>query len=407
MRRSRSVLPVAVGFLLVQLGVSSLARGGDWRPPSFHFSGFGPGFGKRGPEYDVVARPSPAQQSNPPFVSPTPPVNATPPGPPTPPGPSPAEVAAQRLRSEASSLHDQGVRNWRNKEWKSAADAFQAALDKCPENRTYQTDLKNALTAVAYEKHIQEVQERKGRALLEMGDCLGALSEALADVKSQVAASKMARIFQAGAEPEFGPDVVLTDASVVDLRRASTAVVGLEQLRSPYAKPPQPVFAGAANRLSDDQMLKLGNILLEYEINNGPTEQEVNELLGLPGIDHGGGTPAGGAPGTEKKQIHAALERFSGRLMDGCRSALRQTSQEIAEDPLTTKVQAMAALAGADHVNPAVRRLWEEHNSEAQQRLLARFRVVQDMAVRQLGAECTVIFKQAGPSPAQTAPGGR
>jgi hypothetical protein len=376
--------------LLLNTCLLSLFGSEDWKPPTFHVStsSFGPGFGKMGPEYRVTPSRQPSGNN-----SPTP-------------MPSPTELRTRQLQTEAYDFNEQGNQYAKNKQWELAANAYRSALNKYPDDQAnarniqvVKANLGKALTALAYEKRVREEEESKGHALKEMSDCVRVLLESLAELKSDVACRKIARGIETGASPEFSGGAILADASVVDLREMKIGVVALGRFRSPYAEAPQPVFASGSNRLNDDRMATIGNLFLRYEMGFGPSEEEIERLIGLPSprlTSTPSNETATPALQIEHKQIQAALDRFSSRLMRGCNEAMDQTSKELNDDPVTQRVKAIVALQGSDHIDPVIRDMWEQRHKEAQQRLFTRFLVVQDMVIKQLGIECTLIFKQAG-----------
>ena len=97
-------------------------------------------------------------------------------------------------------------------------------------------------------------------------------------------------------------------------------------------------------------------------------------------------------PASERKQIHAALERFSASLVTGCNKALYATSQQLNNDPLVKNIRTLTAAVGWKQVDPAIKAQWEQRNREAEEQLFAQFTNAQDQAMRQLGFECTTIF---------------
>jgi hypothetical protein len=138
------------------------------------------------------------------------------------------------------------------------------------DNKDVRDALKAARTCLAYEKYLEEEKKKKGETLLEMSDCLSALSAALANVDASVACNKMGRCAEPGVEPEFAGADAWQDASVVDLRQARLGVVAMEALQSPYAKAPPPVFAKGPAHLSNKQMAALGELLVSCEAGMPP-----------------------------------------------------------------------------------------------------------------------------------------
>jgi len=387
--RIRFLIAILCFFLLNTCLLSSFGSE-DWKPPTIRVStsSFGPGFGKMGPEYRVTPSSQSSGNNNPASM------------------PSQVESRNQQLLMEAIDLNNQGNQYATNKQWELAANAYRAAFSKLPDNeantrniQVVKANLGKALTALAYEKRVKEEEESRGHALTEMSDCLRVLSESLAEVKSDVACQKIARGIETGTSPEFSGGAILADTSVVDLREMKIGVVALGRLRSPYAEAPQPVLGSGSNRLNDDQMTTIGNLFLRYEMGFGPSEEEIERLIGLPSprlTNTPSNQTATSTLQAEQMQVRAALDRFSSRLMRGCNEAMDQTSKELNDDPVTLKVKALAALNGSENIDPVIRGMWEKLNREAQQRLFTRFLVVQDMVIKQLGTECTLIFKQAG-----------
>ncbi len=60
-------------------------------------------------------------------------------------GPSPREVSLQCLK-EAHELNERGSQYYNDKQWKLAAEAFKAALDKCPDDPVIQSNYELAKT---------------------------------------------------------------------------------------------------------------------------------------------------------------------------------------------------------------------------------------------------------------------
>jgi hypothetical protein len=380
-----------------------VASGGDWNPGMPKLPGFGPGFGKRGPEYSPPPPPPTGGSSNP--------GQSQSPGQSGNSGRTPEELEAQKRsqaeiadyqrKKAANDLNEEGLRHWGKNDWAKAVAAFQAALDKWPDNRVYQGNLKQALAALAYEKRLKEEQERRNKALTDMSECLGVLSDALADVKTSVACDSLAISVETGAAHRSSGQPVLTEASVANLRHAATGIVGMQKFVSQYNQPPQTAgYVAGANPLTDAQMAMLGNFLLYDEIGKKPSERDIDELLGLPPMDHGGHLPkaATRALQAERDQIRAALARFSKVLIDGCNEQVELVAKELRDDPICQKIKEIAALDGLDRMDPAIRQLWEQRKKQSQEQLFARFRVVQDRAMRQLGTECSGVFRQAQPS---------
>jgi hypothetical protein len=343
---------------------------------------------------------TPRRQSN---ISVTMPQEISQPAPVTPAQPTAQQAAQQAAQQEAQRLYSEGRAAAYNKDWQKAIECFLKALDIC-DNKDIRDALKAAKTCLAYEKYLQAAEKERGETLVGMSDCLCALSAALADLNSSVACNKMARTLQSGAEAEFPAEDVLTDASVVDLRDAKLGIVAMEKLQSPYAKEPPPVFASGPNRLSDQQMAQLAECLVNCEAGRPVSERQIEELLGIPPIDHPDGPPE--TLQTEHGQIHAALDRFSDRLVKGCNEALAATLLEFQKDPVTQTIRAVAAHPGTA-APPELMELWNQNLQEVHQRLFERFRMVQDAAVDELGMECTLVFKQSAGSPAKNPEGGR
>lgn len=68
-------------------------------------------------------------------------------------GPSPQEISVQvqQRQKEAHDLNEQGVQYYNNKQWQQAANAFKAALDKNPDDKTIHENYKQAVAALAAE----------------------------------------------------------------------------------------------------------------------------------------------------------------------------------------------------------------------------------------------------------------
>ncbi len=307
--------------------------------------------------------------------------------------PSPQQNAAQQA---AHNWFSQGVTAMNARQWDAAVHCFSRALEFSDEKEIRQ-GLLSAQAFMAYEQRLREEQEQKGRALVNMSDCLTVLSEALADIKSSVAGDSIARSVQAGEAPSTATGGVLADASVVDLRHVTLGMVEVEKLQSPYARMPEPIYAAGQVKLTDKQMTKMANLFLGYEMGFSPSERDIEEMLDLPVVEHTNGTPAADSrvSGAEHKQIHAALERFSTALVKGCNEALYHTSQRLNNDPLVRNARTLAATDGWEHVDPAIKALLAQRDREAHAQLFAQFRIVQDQAMQQLGFECTTIFQMA------------
>ena len=310
----------------------------------------------------------------------------------TPAPPTAAPPHETDARQTARHWFSQGVAAMNVKDWAGAERFFAQALQFI-DDADIRRGLLDARTFKAYEQYLKEEQARKGRELLQMSDCLTALSEALAAVKSSVADSGITRHVQAGADDAVAGDSVLTDADVVDLRHVTLGIVDLEQLKSSYARPPAPITVHEPTPLTDKQTTKLANIFVAYELGFSPSEQDIEELLGQPVIDHSRpATQDSRAAASERKQVHAALDRFSVSLVAGCNKALSATSQQLNADPLVKNIKTLTAAVGWDNLDPALKAQWAERNLEAEQQLFAQFTNVQDRAIRQLGFECTAIF---------------
>ncbi len=312
------------------------------------------------------------------------------------PAPSPTPSPQQNYAQQAAkNWFTHGVTAMNNKDWDLAAQCFSRALEFSNDKEIRQ-GLLSAQAFKAYELRLREEQEQKGQALVKMSDCLTALSEALADIKSSVAGDSIARSVQAGEATHAATDGVLADAGVVDLRHVTLGMVDVDKLQSPYARTPEPIYAEGQVRLSDKQLTKMANLFLGYEMGFSPSEQDIEELLDLPVVEHTQGMPAadGKVSETEHKQIHAALERFSTALVKGCNEALFHTSQRLSNDPIVRNARTLAAADG-DHVDPAIKDLLAQRYREAHAQLFAQFRIVQDQAMQQLGFECTTIFQMA------------
>jgi hypothetical protein len=98
------------------------------------------GFGKRGSEYNVP--PPPSGNNNNPSEA------------------SPEDAAAQQRRQDAQDLNKQGIQFWNNGQWKLATNAFNAALEKWPDNETIRQNLKIASDKVA-EKEAQKKRDQQ------------------------------------------------------------------------------------------------------------------------------------------------------------------------------------------------------------------------------------------------------
>jgi hypothetical protein len=59
------------------------------------------------------------------------------------------EILVQQRQKEAHDLNEQGVQYYNNKQWKLAADAFKAAMDKNPDDQTIRRNYEHALQAAA------------------------------------------------------------------------------------------------------------------------------------------------------------------------------------------------------------------------------------------------------------------
>ena len=65
--------------------------------------------------------------------------------------PSSQEIAGKQRQQEAHSLNEQGVQYCKDKQWQKAVDAFEAALDKNPDDKTIRDNYKQAVAALAAE----------------------------------------------------------------------------------------------------------------------------------------------------------------------------------------------------------------------------------------------------------------
>ena len=74
------------------------------------------------------------------------------------PGTSPQEDTALR-KKQAHDLNEQGVQYYNNKQWKLAADAFKAALEKSPDDQTIRDNYKHAQEYLAAEDAKQKVKQ--------------------------------------------------------------------------------------------------------------------------------------------------------------------------------------------------------------------------------------------------------
>jgi hypothetical protein len=63
--------------------------------------------------------------------------------------PSTQEILVQQRQKEAHDLNEQGVQYYNNKQWKLAADAFKAAMDKNPDDQIVRRNYEHALKAAA------------------------------------------------------------------------------------------------------------------------------------------------------------------------------------------------------------------------------------------------------------------
>ncbi|MBI5436102.1 MAG: hypothetical protein HY937_03185 [Nitrosomonadales bacterium] len=73
-------------------------------------------------------------------------------------------VQVQQRQKEAHELNEQGVQYWKNKQYQQAADAFEAALDKNPDDKTIRENYKQAVAALA-----AETAERRTTPLTGVG----------------------------------------------------------------------------------------------------------------------------------------------------------------------------------------------------------------------------------------------
>jgi len=210
-----------------------------------------------------------------------------------------------------------------------------------------------------------------------MSDCLTALSEALAAVKSSVADGVSRAACRQGGSHRPA-DSVLTDADVVDLRHVTLGMVDLEQLKSPYATAPAPITMHEQSHVTDKQATKMANLLVGYELGFSPSEQDIEELLGCP-LSNTALSPRRRitGPGHERKQIHAALERFSASLVSGCNQALLVTRDNSMTIP-SSKTSEHWRRPRVDNVDPAIKEQWEKRNQQAEQQLFTQFTSVQD-----------------------------
>jgi hypothetical protein len=314
------------------------------------------------------------------------------------------QVSAQESGTQA--FASQGWDAMNRREWAKAQGLFAKALELGDDERIRQA-LMTAQTFMRYEQNLREAERQKGRTLVGMSDCLRALSGALADLKSSVASGALARELALGTAPSLPRSTVLSDASVVDLRRATTSVIALDRLQSPYAGAPQPILPPGSTHLTGRQTARLANLFLDYELGYGTSESDITDLLGLPSPREYGRSGKALTPALEdeRRQIGAALGRFREDLVGGCNDALHRTAHELDDDPVTKRIRAAAAVAGADHVDLVLQALWDQRNREAQQRLFVRFSLVQELAIQRLAAQCTMIFHNAPatPTPARRA----
>ena len=72
--------------------------------------------------------------------------------PPPPAGPSAEELARQQAHAEANQLNQVGVGHFNGRRWQQALAAFRAALEKWPDNKTIQRNLRNAQNALSGEQ---------------------------------------------------------------------------------------------------------------------------------------------------------------------------------------------------------------------------------------------------------------
>lgn len=301
------------------------------------------------------------------------------------PQPQPQVTEEQRKREAAENWYSQGRSAMRDKNWQKATECFNKALENWDSKDTRDA-LKVAEACLLYEQRMKAEADRKGRELLAMSDCLGALSCALADVKSSVATSNIVRCVEAGRDPELGTQGILANAAATDM------LGRMSQVQSSYARAPQPIIVGSERHLSDKQMAMVGTILFNQEMGFGScTEKDIDALLGLPEI---GNLDPEQQPTEERRLITAALDRFQFALIRGCNDAVQTTMKELDRDQVVQKVRTVGRDLGMDAVDPALRQLWEERYNEAHQRLYQRFLLVQDKALGDMQIETSVILRQ-------------
>ncbi len=67
-------------------------------------------------------------------------------------GPPPQEISALQRQKEAHNLNEQGAQYYNNKQWKLAAEAFKAALEKNPDDQTIRSNYELATAHLAAEE---------------------------------------------------------------------------------------------------------------------------------------------------------------------------------------------------------------------------------------------------------------